>query len=117
MQTESRFAVGTALITAKISSKELSQGERQTQSKWELRLVGEGQAKECVTDYTKGALGFTLYLSGDAVSGSQALHTAPLQTRLGITGAFPQLLKLCHFCSFVFNIPFSCKIHYSGFHT
>lgn len=55
MQTESRFAVSAALITAKISTEELS-SERQTQSRWGSRLVGEGQAKERVTVHTKEPL-------------------------------------------------------------
>lgn len=46
-------------------------------------------AKEWVTFHRQGAFAFILYLPWDTVSELQRLYTAPLQTCLGITGAFP----------------------------
>lgn len=80
-------------------------------------------AKEQVTFYRQGALAFILYLPWDTVSESRRLYAAPLQTCLGITGAFPLgywsravsiLLLLIHLSHATFIIlafiPKSCSL-------
>lgn len=67
------------------------------------------QAQEKVTGES------LLLVSISPVSESWILCTPPTQHMWGLQVPFLSVITFCSYYYFVFNIPFLCKIHYSGF--
>lgn len=114
-EMESRFAVYQTLHQLlQRQALRTSVRRRRRESRWKswagLLLVESGKGTS-----HRGVFAFGFYFSWVTVSESWILCTVPTRQIWGLQVPFLSVITLCSFYSFVFNTPFLCKIHYSGF--